>query len=163
MSSAEPGAAIEACRRAIERLLEKREAAAAATPPHHINAIFGGDTSVPEKPDLGYVLHRLAATAAFPGWTLRLVAVQSWPELDPHVDLAFFYEDAGGRYGGFDEQGRPVGGSAVYLSDEWLAATDAVIALDPRGRVGRAELEFLDQSPAAPPIVRLEAPPRHEH
>ena len=109
-------------------------------------AVFGGDSFADGIDDLGAVMHAVQAELG-----VRLLAVAGWDDVDAHVDLVYRYEiarDGAGceLYGGFDRaSGAPVGGSAVYLAPEWLAATRAVVAIGPPcGRVGAAELEYVE-------------------
>lgn len=62
--------------------------------------------------------------------------------------------------------GMLVGGSSVYLSDEWLARTAAVVAVDPRGHVGRVELQVVQAkvnaggAAAGVHIIKVDAEPK---
>ncbi|KAJ1485151.1 hypothetical protein T484DRAFT_1946212 [Baffinella frigidus] len=105
-------------------------------------AVFGGDSYVESAPDLGAVMKRVQQLHGVP-----LLAVVGWEDVDAHVDLAYRYSSQTcgktGRelYGGFDDEGQPVAGTSVYLS-EWLPQLQAVVAVEPRGTVGRAELAY---------------------
>merc|ERR1712196_744644 len=89
-------------------------------------AAFGGDTMIPTAPDLGSVMAQVQQRCQVP-----LLAVVGWDEIDPHVDFAYRYaSQTCGRtgrelYGGFDEDGDAVGGTAVYLK-EWASMLRAV-------------------------------------
>eukprot|EP00961_Rhodomonas_salina_P107138 1442461-Rhodomonas_salina.2 len=48
-------------------------------------AVFGGDTAVPERPDLGLVMR--GVRSQWGGDGLRLLAVQGWEECQEHVDF----------------------------------------------------------------------------
>ena len=49
-------------------------------------AVYGGDTFVPEKPDLGVVMKRIQETLFVP-----LLAVVGWEDHDAHVDFTWRY------------------------------------------------------------------------
>ena len=129
----------------------------------HLNAVpapwmlvYGGDTYDPEVFDLGQVVKR-----AQEEYKSKLVSVQYWPEVDPHVDYVVGYED-GGDYGGFDVEGAAVGATAVYMSPEWMKQTKAVVLIDPRGRVGLKEAEYARglARDKGPEIIEVEAEAR---
>jgi hypothetical protein len=123
-------------------------------------AIFGGDTFVPAHPDLGAVMK-----AVKDRFGLQLCAVAGWDEIDTHVDFSIHYkievDTQTGRelYGGVTSDGKLVGGSAVYLSPEWLKHTHAVISVSPKGTVGKQELEYVMRASTVP-VVHVEAPPK---
>jgi hypothetical protein len=123
-------------------------------------AVFGGDSYVPEAPDLGAVMKSVKDTFGIP-----LCAVVGWEDVDEHVDITVKYEiqkdERTGRdlYGGFGSDGKPVGGSAVYLSPEWLDQMDAVISVAPIGSVGASELQYVKDSGVVP-IRHVHAAPR---
>ena len=74
-----------------------------------------------------------------------LVAVQCWDEFDSHIDYIWRYDnEINGKiiYGGFDENGIPIGGTGIYLSEEFREIITAVIDIDSRGRIGPQEIDF---------------------
>ena len=105
-------------------------------------AVFGGDSYVEASPDLGAVMKQVQKIHGVP-----LVAVVGWDDVDAHVDFSYRYSSQTCRktgrelYGGFNDVGQPVAGTAVYLA-EWLPQLRAVVAVEPRGTVGRAELAY---------------------
>ena len=76
---------------------------------------------IEDRPDLGAVMKRLKEKFNMP-----LLAVQCWNEYDSHVDIIYLYpkvsyaESSSLTWGGVTKEGRAVGGTAVYLSDEWI-------------------------------------------
>ena len=72
-------------------------------------AVFGGDTYIPSKPDLGVIIKRVRDAYSVP-----LLGVVGWDDVDDHVDFIYRYESSvcakTGRvlYGGKDEQGNLV-------------------------------------------------------
>ena len=104
-------------------------------------AVYGGDTWVEDKPDLGACMH----------WVKQLykpyiMAVQGWEECDEFVDFVYKYEeekDEQGRtlYGGVKD-GKLVGGSKVYLGEEFRRVLTGIVNIDSRGRIGTQELAF---------------------
>jgi len=122
-------------------------------------AVFGGDTYVPEAPDLGAVMAELQRKSR-----VQLLAVVGWDDIDPHVNYAYRYAsqkcEKTGRelYGGFNHLGDPVGGTTVYLS-EWASMLRAVVAFDPRGTVGRAELAHAKRIPGLH-VIEVPAEPK---
>mmetsp|Transcript_21515 Transcript_21515/g.38162 ORF Transcript_21515/g.38162 Transcript_21515/m.38162 type:complete len:263 (+) Transcript_21515:66-854(+) len=123
--------------------------------------VYGGDTCIAEKPDLGVIMKRVKDAINVP-----LCAVVGWDELDNHVDFSYRYDifkdKSSGRelYGGFDENGKPVGGTAVYMSPEWLSHTIAVVAVEPRGRVGSAELSHVKTKYPGVRVIEVKAEPK---
>ena len=104
-------------------------------------AVYGGDTALLEKPDLGACIEWMKQD-----FSPLVMSVQGWEECDNFVDFMFRYEeekDAKGRtvYGGVIE-GQLVGGSKVYLGETFRTLLTAVIDVDAKGRVGSQELEF---------------------
>ena len=104
-------------------------------------AIFGGDTFLEEKPDLGTVIFHVKEK-----YNPILVAVQCWPEFDPHVDFVWKYaseKNENGRtiYGGFLNE-KPVGGTGIYLGEEMCQILEGVINVQAQGKVGSLELEY---------------------
>ena len=104
-------------------------------------AIFGGDTFVEEKPDLGTVIFHVKEK-----YNPILVAVQCWAEFDPHVDYVWKYaseKNENGRtiYGGFLNE-KPVGGTGIYLGEEMCQILEGVINVQAQGKVGSLELEY---------------------
>eukprot|EP00928_Gymnodinium_smaydae_P019618 TRINITY_DN17536_c0_g1_i1.p1 TRINITY_DN17536_c0_g1~~TRINITY_DN17536_c0_g1_i1.p1 ORF type:complete len:224 (-),score=24.22 TRINITY_DN17536_c0_g1_i1:89-760(-) len=123
-------------------------------------AVFGGDTYVPEKPDLGAIMKGVKDDLGLP-----LLAVVGWDDVDAHVSAYVRYDsdvcEKIGRvlYGGVKEDGELVGGSAVYLSQPWIARTTAVVAISPKGFVGKQELEYV-RSNTTLRVVDIVAEPR---
>ena len=75
-----------------------------------------------------------------------MVAVQGWEEHDDFVDFVFMYKekkDDQGRtlYGGVMD-GELVGGSKVYLGEQFRKVLTSIVNIDARGRVGTQELDF---------------------
>lgn len=106
-------------------------------------AVFGGDTAVEGRPDLGLVMKGVRERWGAKG--LRLLAVQGWDEVDAHVDFVHRHEEElCGSYGGFDATtGCPLGATSVYMGQEFLRAAPGglkVITVGTGGRVGSAEM-----------------------
>ena len=104
-------------------------------------AVYGGDTWVEDKPDLGACMHWVKQV-----YKPHMVAVQGWDECDEFVDFVFKYEaekDDQGRtvYGGVKD-GHLVGGTKVYLGEPFRRVLTGIVNIDARGRVGTQELEF---------------------
>jgi len=124
-------------------------------------AVFGGDSYVESAPDLGAVMKQVQTIHGVP-----LIAVVGWDDVDAHVDYAYRYsaQTCGktGRklYGGLNDAGQPVAGTAVYLA-EWLPQLRAVVAVEPRGTVGRAELAFA-RGVAGLTVLEVPASPRFQ-
>ena len=82
------------------------------------------------------------------GLTLSMcfTAVQCWPEVDKHVDYILKYPkeiDENGRtiYGGI-KNGQPIGGTGIYLGENFKSLLTGVIDIDSKGRVGTQEIEY---------------------
>uniref|UniRef100_A0A7M5TVR3 Uncharacterized protein n=1 Tax=Clytia hemisphaerica TaxID=252671 RepID=A0A7M5TVR3_9CNID len=121
--------------------------------------LYGGDTFIEDKPDLGAVIHYVKKK-----YNPILVSVQCWKEFDEHVDYVWTYPEQisdQGRviYGGFDEKGKPVGGTSVYLSEEIQKMLTAVFNVDARGRVGSKERDFSVKQKLN--VVNIEALPKY--
>ena len=104
-------------------------------------AVYGGDTWVEEKPDLGACMHWIKEV-----YKPTVLAVQGWEERDQFVDYVYRYEeetDETGRllYGGV-RNGRLIGGSKVYLGNQFRDLLTGVVDIDSKGRVGTQELEY---------------------
>ena len=103
--------------------------------------LFGGDTFVEDKPDLGAVIHYVKRK-----YNPIVVSVQCWPEYDDHVDYVWKYPEVlnKGRivYGGIDGKGNLLGGTSVYLSEDMRKLLTYVFNVDAQGRVGAQEKEF---------------------
>ena len=104
-------------------------------------AVYGGDTWVEDKPDLGACMHWVKQV-----YKPYMMAVQGWEEFDKFVDFVYKYEedkDGQGRtlYGGLKE-GELVGGSKVYLGEEFRRVLTGIVNIDARGRVGTQEIAF---------------------
>jgi hypothetical protein len=107
-------------------------------------AVYGGDTWVEDKPDLGACMHLVKQV-----YRPYMMAVQGWEECDEFVDFVFKYEeekDEQGRtlYGGVKD-GKLVGGSKVYLGEEFRRVLTGIVNIDARGRIGTQELAFARQ------------------
>ena len=116
-------------------------------------AVYGGDPWVADKPDLGACMQWVKQK-----YKPYVMAVQGWEECDEFVDYVYKYEedkDAQGRtlYGGLKE-GQLVGGSKVYLGEEFRALLTGIVNIDARGRVGTQELEFANK--VGVKIIRVE-------
>ena len=154
---ADPDLAVKAAAEALKGFVNKQN-----RDDKTLILIFGGDTAVREKPDIGIIIKGLKESPhLLTGWNLRLLSVQSWKEVQSHVDMVRYYPEEG-HYGGFDkETGSPVGGTAVYLGPSWLKHTAAVLAVDPRGRVGLAELAYVEShAPEGLAVIKCVAEPR---
>lgn len=104
-------------------------------------AVYGGDTFVEEKPDLGAVMALVKEKYEVP-----LLSIQGWPEVDDFVDYVLVYDeqkDEKGRtiYGGVTN-GVLVGGTKVYLGQEFQKLLTGVVNLDAKGRIGKVEVEY---------------------
>jgi len=104
-------------------------------------AVYGGDTFVKEKPDLGAVMALVKEKYDVP-----ILSIQGWPEVDDFVDCVLIYDeqkDENGRtiYGGVTD-GKLVGGTKVYLGQEFQNLLTGVVNLDAKGRIGKAEVEY---------------------
>ena len=104
-------------------------------------AVYGGDTWVEEKPDLGACMHLIKQV-----YKPTILSVQGWEEKDNFVDYVYIYEeekDETGRvlYGGL-RNGQLVGGSRVYLGHQFRGWLTGVVDIDSKGRVGTQELEY---------------------
>ena len=104
-------------------------------------AVYGGDTWVEDKPDLGACMHWVKQV-----YKPYMMAVQAWEECDEFVDFVYKYEeekDEQGRtlYGGVKD-GKLVGGSKVYLGEEFRRVLTGIVNIDARGRIGTQELAF---------------------
>ena len=77
---------------------------------------------------------------------MRFTAVQCWPEVDKHVDYILKYPkeiDENGRtiYGGI-KNSQPIGGTGIYLGENFKSLLTGVIDIDSKGRVGTQEIEY---------------------
>ena len=116
-------------------------------------AVYGGDIWVADNPDLGACMQWVKQE-----YKPYIMAVQGWEKCDNFVDYVYKYEedkDGQGRtlYGGLKE-GQLVGGSKVYLGEEFRALLTGIVNIDARGRVGTQELEFA--SKVGLKIIRVE-------
>jgi len=128
-------------------------------------AAFGGDSCIEDRPDLGAVMKRIKEKFNMP-----LMAVQCWSEFDSHVDLLYLYpkvsydEDSNLMWGGVRKDGKAVGGTAVYLSDDWTnneAFNLTVIDVGSRGKIGTQEIAFAKTKQLT--IISIEAEPRNSY
>ena len=77
---------------------------------------------------------------------LNTSAVQCWPGVDEHVDYIWKYPketDENGRtiYGGVKNE-LPIGGTNIYLSEDFRKILTGVIDVDSRGLIGPQEIEY---------------------
>lgn len=128
-------------------------------------AAFGGDSCIEDRPDLGAVMKRLKEKFNMP-----LLAVQCWNEYDSHVDIIYLYpkvsyeESSSLTWGGVTKEGKVVGGTAVYLSDEWIkndAFNLTVINVGSKGKVGTQEIAFAKSKNLT--MIEIEAEPRNSY
>jgi len=107
-------------------------------------AVYGGDSYIPDKPDLGTVMAFVKNK-----YNVPILSIQGWPEIDNFVDYTWMYKaekDENERilYGGVTK-GSLFGGTKIYLGDEFRQILNGVINLDARGRVGKAEIVFAQE------------------
>ena len=120
-------------------------------------AVYGGDTFVEEKPDLGAVMAFVKEKYNPP-----LISVQGWPEYDDFVDYVLMYDEEKNKdgrivYGGIKD-GKLLGGTRIYLGPKFQKILKGVVNLDAQGRIGKAEIEYardlnldvIDVEPLAP-------------
>ena len=114
---------------------------------------------------MGAVMKRLKDKFDMP-----LLAVQCWQEYDSHVDIVYLYpkvayeESSSLTWGGVTKEGRVVGGTAVYLSEEWMrndAFNLTVINVGSRGKVGTQEINFAKSKNLT--MIEIEAEPRNSY
>jgi len=103
--------------------------------------VYGGDTFIEKSPDLGAAMHFLKSRFSLP-----LLAVQGWDEVDDFVDYLWRYpeeKDGNGRtlYGGVRD-GNIVGGTKVYLGPDFKSILTGMVSIDAQGRVGVQEVEY---------------------
>ena len=103
-------------------------------------------------------------------FNMPLLAVQCWNEYDSHVDIIYLYpkvsyaESSSLTWGGVTQEGRAVGGTAVYLSDEWInndAFNLTVINVGSKGKVGTQEIAFAKSKNLT--LIEIEAEPRNSY
>ena len=120
---------------------------------------------IEDRPDLGAVMKRLKEKFNMP-----LLAVQCWNEYDSHVDIIYLYpkvsyaESSSLTWGGVTKEGCAVGGTAVYLSDEWInndAFNLTVINVGSKGKVGTQEIAFAKSKNLT--LIEIEAEPRNSY
>jgi hypothetical protein len=89
---------------------------------------------------------------------LKVAAVQSWDEVDEHVDMVYRIEpdprgDAGVRESSGDAPPMLIGASSVYLAPDFVSACPEqilnVIAVGTGGRVGASEISYAASSSLA--------------
>jgi len=109
-------------------------------------AVYGGDDYDPQNPDLGACMQFIKKE-----FKPTVISVQSWDSVDDFVDYVYFYEeqfDETGRhvYGGAstscDNQVKLVGGSSIYLSQDFLSVLSGVVNISAKGRIGTQEIEY---------------------
>lgn len=105
-------------------------------------AVYGGDTYDPANPCLGSCMHYVKSQ-----FSPYLLSVQGWPEVDSFVDFVFKYEeqlDQKGRivYGGVSEDKTLLGGTSIYLSEDFRSILSGVVNISARGRIGTVELDY---------------------
>ena len=116
--------------------------------------VFGGDTAIESKPDLGMLVKRLRSTTApWPAplgarseWSVAptVLAVQCWEEVDDHIDFVYVYPSdwhEGRQLWGGVVDGRPRAATAVYLGPEITPRLTAVIAAG-GGGIAAQELRY---------------------
>lgn len=121
-------------------------------------AVYGGDTYDPTNPCLGCCMHYVKTEFSDPPY---LLSVQGWPQVDDFVDFVLKYEekkDERGNivYGGVVENKSLLGGTSVYLGEDFRSILSGVINISAMGRIGTAELDYarhvglnvIDVSPA---------------
>ena len=119
-------------------------------------AVYGGDTYDPANPDLGSCMQYVKSQ-----FSPYLLSVQGWPEVDNFVDFVLQYEekrDQKGQivYGGVLEDNTLLGGTSVYLGEDFRSILSGVVNISARGRIGTRELDYarhvglnvIDVSPA---------------
>jgi hypothetical protein len=128
-------------------------------------AAFGGDSCIEDRPDLGAVMKRLKDEFQMP-----LLAVQCWKEFDSHIDLVYQYprveyeENKSLSWGGLTKEGKIVGATAIYLSDEWMKNdefTITVVNVGSKGRVGTQEIAYARSQNLR--MLEIEAEPRNTY
>lgn len=119
-------------------------------------AIFNGDTAVPSRPDLGMVAKHMRERHGPAG--IELLSVQSWDEVDEHVDHVFRHTE-GETYAGVGVGGELKGASAIYFDPVFIAACPGsklhVIAVGTGGQAGATEIAFAEE--ARLPVIRVPA------
>ena len=119
-------------------------------------AVYGGDTYDPSKPCLGSCMHYVKSQ-----FSPYILSVQGWPEVDNFVDFVLKYEEQRDQkgeivYGGVREDKTLMGGTSVYLGDDFRSILSGVVNISARGRIGTVELDYarhvglnvIDVSPA---------------
>ena len=104
--------------------------------------VFGGDTADPKNPDLGYLVQQLKRHHAEEG--SAVCSVQSWPEVDTHVDFVLKYdrEYVGDKeYWGGVVDGNPVAATRHYLSEDMQRLLTAVVCVG-GGNIAKQELQL---------------------
>ena len=108
-------------------------------------AVYGGDDYDPKNPDLGACMQFIKKE-----FKPTIMSVQSWESVDDFVDYVYFYEeqlDETGKdvYGGVtssDNQVKLIGGSEVYLGQDFLSVLSGVVNISAMGRIGTQEIEY---------------------
>merc|ERR1712113_758832 len=109
-------------------------------------AVYGGDTYDP------YVKTQFSP---------YILSVQGWPEVDNFVDFVLKYEEERDQkgnivYGGVLDNKTLLGGTSIYLGEDFRSILSGVVNISARGRIGTVELDFarhvglnvIDVSPA---------------
>ena len=121
-------------------------------------AVYGGDTYDPANPCLGSCMHYVKSQ-----FSPYLLSVQGWPQVDSFVDFVFQYEEKRDQkgeilYGGVLADNTLLGGTSVYLGEDFRSILSGVVNISARGRIGTVELDYarqvglnvIDVSPADP-------------
>ena len=123
---------------------------------HRWMAVYGGDTYDPARPCLGCCMHHVKSE-----FSPYILSVQAWPEVDQFVDFVLKYDevkDTNGDvvYGGVLDNKTLLGGTSIYLGEEFRSVLTGVVNISARGRIGTVELDYarhvglkvIDVSPA---------------
>merc|ERR1711902_102716 len=119
-------------------------------------AVYGGDTYDPANPCLGSCMHYVKTQ-----FSPYILSVQGWPEVDNFVDFVLKYEEQRDQkgnivYGGVLDNKTLLGGTSIYLGEDFRSILSGVVNISARGRIGTVELDFarhvglnvIDVSPA---------------
>lgn len=117
--------------KALENLAKITSAISARSKGKKWVAVYGGDDSNPEKPDIGFLMQKLKVLHKVPLMAIQAEKVLTdWGGVGKHIDSVFYYPtdsveitDSDGKkkqkvlWGGI-ENGRPVGATKYYLSTD---------------------------------------------